>query len=66
MLVELTYEGRVFVNGGVYKGYNGIKIGHCVNYDTREWLCLVEFYEGGDIEAIPFEYIEKIDLAGRI
>jgi hypothetical protein len=62
MLLELDYEGYVYVKEGEYKGFNGLKVGYCVNYLTREWMCLVQFYVEGDVEAIPFEMIEKAHI----
>ena len=66
MSIDLDYDGRVHVKHGLYEGYNGLKVGHCIDYVSKEWLCLVMFFDGGDTYAIPFDCLEKIDLAGRI
>jgi hypothetical protein len=62
MEIELTYKGQVLVVDGVYKGYNGYMFDYCVDYVQRKWLCLVQFYVDGDIEAIPFHMVRKINV----
>ena len=62
MTVDLNYEGQVLITEGMYEGYNALKIGYCVDMRTKEWLCLVNFYEEGDVYALPFDWIEKIDI----
>jgi hypothetical protein len=66
MSIDINYEGRVHVHQGAYQGWNGLKVGHCVDYVTKEWMCLVMFYDEGDTYSIPFECVERADLAGRI
>ena len=62
MKAEPSYRGMVLINKGQYKGYNGEAIGCAIHHVTRDWICLVQFYEGSDIYAVPFEYLEKIDI----
>jgi hypothetical protein len=66
MKADLSYEGRVMVKRGHYKGHNGLMVGYCINYVSKDWISLVSFYEGGDLYAIPFAWLEKIDITGRI
>ena len=56
------YRGSVIVNRGEYRNYNGKVIGCAIHHLSREWICLVEFYAGSDIYAVPFEYLEKIEI----
>jgi len=50
------------VNKGQFFGYNGIVYGCAIHHVTNEWICLVIFYKGGDLYAVPFEYLEKIKI----
>jgi len=56
------YRGAVLVNKGQFFGYNGIVYGCAIHHVTNEWICLVIFYKGGDLYAVPFEYLEKIKI----
>lgn len=62
MMPDPYYRGQVIINKGDYKGYNGQAIGCAVHHVSGEWICLVEFYNGSDVYAIPFEYLEKIEV----
>lgn len=62
MIPDPYYRGSVIVNKGEYRNYNGRVIGCAIHHVSREWICLVEFYEGSDVYAVPFEYLEKIDI----
>lgn len=62
MIPDPYYRGQVVINKGEYKGYNGIAIGCAVHHVSGEWICLVEFYTGSDIYAVPFEFLEKIEI----
>ena len=62
MTPDPYYRGSVLINKGQYLGYNGRAIGCAIHHVTRDWICLVEFYEGSDIYAVPFEFLEKIDI----
>jgi hypothetical protein len=62
MAPDPYYRGAVLVNKGRYFGHNGKSVACAIHHVTEEWICIVEFYEGSDLYAIPFEYLEKIEI----